>query len=107
MEKLPPDALEFQMLYGTRRGEEVRVAKAGEKFRVLRSTTARPGGPGTCGAWPNGRRTCSSSSNDVRSVGPRHFTIPAFQFSVTVIGAVVVCGMMIARKRWPSADTAN
>ena len=32
---LPPSALEFQMLYGIRRGEQVRVAKAGEKFRVL------------------------------------------------------------------------
>ncbi len=35
MEKLPPDALEFQMLYGIRREEQERIAKAGYKFRVL------------------------------------------------------------------------
>jgi proline dehydrogenase len=35
MEKLPPQALEFQMLYGIRRQEQERVAKAGYKFRVL------------------------------------------------------------------------
>ena len=33
--KLPPEALEFQMLYGIRRQEQERVAKAGYKFRVL------------------------------------------------------------------------
>ena len=32
---LPPSALEFQMLYGIRRQEQERVAKAGCKFRVL------------------------------------------------------------------------
>ncbi len=35
MEKLPPQALEFQMLYGIRRQEQERIAKAGYKFRVL------------------------------------------------------------------------
>ncbi len=34
-QNLPPCALEFQMLYGIRRQEQERVAKAGEKFRVL------------------------------------------------------------------------
>jgi proline dehydrogenase len=32
---LPPDALEFQLLYGIRRSEQVRVAAAGYRFRVL------------------------------------------------------------------------
>jgi proline dehydrogenase len=32
---LPPEALEFQMLYGIRRQEQERIAKAGHKFRVL------------------------------------------------------------------------
>jgi proline dehydrogenase len=32
---LPPEALEFQMLYGIRRQEQERIAKAGYKFRVL------------------------------------------------------------------------
>ncbi len=32
---LPPEALEFQMLYGIRRQEQERLAKAGYKFRVL------------------------------------------------------------------------
>jgi proline dehydrogenase len=34
-EKLPPEALEFQMLYGIRKNEQERIAKAGYKFRVL------------------------------------------------------------------------
>ncbi len=34
-QNLPASALEFQMLYGIRRQEQVRVAKAGCKFRVL------------------------------------------------------------------------
>ena len=34
-QKLPASALEFQMLYGIRRSEQERVAKAGYKFRVL------------------------------------------------------------------------
>jgi proline dehydrogenase len=32
---LPPEALEFQMLYGIRREEQRRLAKAGYRFRVL------------------------------------------------------------------------
>jgi proline dehydrogenase len=32
---LPPEALEFQMLYGIRRQEQERIAKAGYRFRVL------------------------------------------------------------------------
>jgi proline dehydrogenase len=32
---LPPEALEFQMLYGIRRQEQERIAKAGHRFRVL------------------------------------------------------------------------
>ena len=32
---LPPEALEFQMLYGIRRQEQERLAKAGYRFRVL------------------------------------------------------------------------
>ena len=32
---LPPEALEFQMLYGIRRQEQERLAKAGHTFRVL------------------------------------------------------------------------
>jgi proline dehydrogenase len=32
---LPPEALEFQMLYGIRRQEQERLAKAGHRFRVL------------------------------------------------------------------------
>ena len=32
---LPPEALEFQMLYGIRRQEQERLARAGHKFRVL------------------------------------------------------------------------
>ncbi len=32
---LSPEALEFQMLYGIRRQEQERIAKAGHKFRVL------------------------------------------------------------------------
>ncbi len=32
---LPPEALEFQMLYGIRRQEQERLAKAGHGFRVL------------------------------------------------------------------------
>ena len=32
---LPPEALEFQMLYGIRRQEQERIAKAGLRFRVL------------------------------------------------------------------------
>jgi proline dehydrogenase len=32
---LPPEVLEFQMLYGIRRQEQERLAKAGYKFRVL------------------------------------------------------------------------
>jgi proline dehydrogenase len=32
---LPPEALEFQMLYGIRRQEQQRIAKAGYRFRVL------------------------------------------------------------------------
>jgi hypothetical protein len=32
---LPPEALEFQMLYGIRRQEQERLAKAGHVFRVL------------------------------------------------------------------------
>lgn len=35
IEKLPPQALEFQMLYGIRRQEQERIAQAGYKFRVL------------------------------------------------------------------------
>ena len=35
MEKLPPQALEFQMLYGIRRQEQERLAAAGYKLRVL------------------------------------------------------------------------
>jgi proline dehydrogenase len=35
VEKLPPQALEFQMLYGIRKQEQERIAKAGYKFRVL------------------------------------------------------------------------
>jgi proline dehydrogenase len=34
-EGLPPDALEFQMLYGIRRAEQLRLAAAGYRFRVL------------------------------------------------------------------------
>lgn len=34
-QKLPPEALEFQMLYGIRRSEQERLAKAGYRFRVL------------------------------------------------------------------------
>ncbi|MDQ5870978.1 MAG: proline dehydrogenase family protein [Acidobacteriota bacterium] len=34
-EGLPPDALEFQLLYGIRRSEQVRLAAAGYRFRVL------------------------------------------------------------------------
>jgi len=34
-EKLPASALEFQMLYGIRKQEQERIAKAGYKFRVL------------------------------------------------------------------------
>jgi proline dehydrogenase len=34
-EGLAPGALEFQMLYGIRRGEQLRVAAAGYRFRVL------------------------------------------------------------------------
>jgi proline dehydrogenase len=34
-ERLPPDALEFQLLYGIRRSEQARVAAAGYRFRVL------------------------------------------------------------------------
>ena len=33
--RLPPEALEFQMLYGIRRQEQERLAKAGYRFRVL------------------------------------------------------------------------
>ncbi len=33
--KLPPEALEFQMLYGIRRQEQARLAAAGYRFRVL------------------------------------------------------------------------
>jgi len=32
---LPPNALEFQMLYGIRRSEQIRLAAAGYRFRVL------------------------------------------------------------------------
>lgn len=32
---LPPEAIEFQMLYGIRRQEQERLARAGHKFRVL------------------------------------------------------------------------
>ena len=32
---LPPASLEFQMLYGIRRQEQERIAKAGYRFRVL------------------------------------------------------------------------
>ncbi len=32
---LPPEAIEFQMLYGIRRQEQERIAKAGYRFRVL------------------------------------------------------------------------
>jgi proline dehydrogenase len=32
---LPPEALEFQLLYGIRRQEQERIAKAGYRFRVL------------------------------------------------------------------------
>jgi proline dehydrogenase len=32
---LPPEALEFQMLFGIRRQEQERIAKAGYRFRVL------------------------------------------------------------------------
>jgi proline dehydrogenase len=32
---LPPEALEFQMLYGIRRQEQERLAGAGHRFRVL------------------------------------------------------------------------
>jgi proline dehydrogenase len=32
---LPPEALEFQMLYGIRRQEQERLARAGHRFRVL------------------------------------------------------------------------
>lgn len=34
-QKLPPEALEFQMLYGIRRQEQERIAKAGYRFHVL------------------------------------------------------------------------
>ncbi len=34
-EGLPPDALEFQLLYGIRRAEQVRLAASGYRFRVL------------------------------------------------------------------------
>lgn len=34
-EGLPPDALEFQLLYGIRRSEQERLAAAGYRFRVL------------------------------------------------------------------------
>ena len=33
--KLPPEALEFQMLYGIQRQEQARLAAAGHRFRVL------------------------------------------------------------------------
>lgn len=33
--KLPPESLEFQMLYGIRRQEQLRLAAAGYRFRVL------------------------------------------------------------------------
>jgi len=32
---LPPNALEFQLLYGIRRSEQLRLAAAGYRFRVL------------------------------------------------------------------------
>jgi proline dehydrogenase len=33
--RLPPDELEFQMLFGIRRQEQLRLAAAGYRFRVL------------------------------------------------------------------------
>jgi proline dehydrogenase len=34
-EERPPESLEFQMLYGIQRGEQIRLASAGYRFRVL------------------------------------------------------------------------